>query len=62
LNLIFNSSQVGKPIPVSKVNKEDITPEMVDALHAQFLLEMTRLFDRTKGKHPEHANATLLIL
>eukprot|EP01034_Spumella_vulgaris_P028604 gene28604-35489_t len=48
--------EIGKPIPVTKVNKEDITPEMVDALHAQFLAEMTRLFDRTKGKHPEHAN------
>ncbi|CAM9117060.1 unnamed protein product, partial [Ectocarpus fasciculatus] len=43
--------EIGKPIPVQKVEDKDITPKMIDDLHAKFEAEMIRLFDRTKGKY-----------
>jgi hypothetical protein len=41
--------------------KDSITQKDIDDLHATFVAEMQRLFDRTKGKYPEHAQKTLEI-
>jgi len=43
--------EIGKPIPVPKTPKADITPQALDALHLTFVTEMQRLFERTKAKH-----------
>ncbi len=53
--------QIGKPLKAPKTPKESITPEMVDELHGRFVAEMQRLFDRTKGSHPGHEKAVLVM-
>ena len=54
--------EIGKPISVTKVNEEDVTPEMVDGLHAKFMEEITRLFERTKGKYIDADSADKILL
>lgn len=43
--------EIGKPISVKKVAEDEITQEMIDALHTKFIEEMVRLFERTKMKY-----------
>jgi hypothetical protein len=43
--------EIGKPIPVTKKDKEIISQEDIDTLHALFTNEMIRLFDRTKERN-----------
>jgi hypothetical protein len=54
--------QIGKPIPVTKKAKKDITQQDIDELHATFLKSMETLFERTKLKHGCSADTKLLIL
>lgn len=69
LNVILTSSpsfyvavEIGKPIEVKKIsNKDDITQEMIDELHAKFTTEMIRLFNSSKIKYEEHKNKELII-
>ena len=42
-------------------NKKDINQEDIDNLHAEFVISMQRLFDRTKASHG-YPDDTLLIL
>lgn len=49
---------IGKPISVGPAATE-ITPQQIEALHETFVKEMQRLFDRTKVKYPEYAEAKL---
>lgn len=39
---------IGKPIAVEKYNREDITQEMVDTIHQQFMDALVELHDRRK--------------
>ena len=43
--------EIGKPIPVTKKDKEIISQEDIDTLHVLFMNEMIRLFDRTKERN-----------
>jgi len=43
--------EIGKPIPVTKKDKEIISQEDIDTLHVLFTNEMIRLFDRTKERN-----------
>lgn len=51
LNHVF-----GKPISVAKC--DDPTPEAIDALHAQYVAELTRIFDKYKTQYG-YKDATL---
>ena len=42
---------MGRPIQVKRIEREAITQERIDQVHAQFMQEMERLFERTKKKH-----------
>lgn len=42
---------MGAPIVVKKKNIDEITSADVEALHDKFVIEMVRLFERTKGKY-----------
>jgi hypothetical protein len=53
--------EIGKPIVVEKTPAEDITPAKIDALHAEFVKETKRLFDRTKVKYARYKNSELEI-
>jgi hypothetical protein len=44
------------------MDKEKITDKDIDALHATFVAEMRRLFDRTKTKHGVDEKTVLEIL
>jgi hypothetical protein len=55
------SLEIGRAIPVKAVPAEDITPEMVDTLHATFTTEMHRLFDRTKAAYGIDEQTKLII-
>lgn len=54
--------QIGKPIKVEKKEYDKITDKDVDALHAAFVKEMTRLFERTKARHGVDKGTQLEIL
>ena len=54
--------EIGKPIPVEKVPKDQITDKMIDDLHQQFCNAMVQLFNRTKVNYSDHKNAELNIL
>ncbi len=54
--------QIGKPIKVTQKAKADITDADIDLLHTQFVLEMRRLFERTKAAHGVDKEVTLQIL
>jgi len=58
----LHNLQVGKPIPVKKMDKDAITDKDIDALHAKFVSEMRRLFERTKKQHGVDAKTELQIL
>jgi 1-acyl-sn-glycerol-3-phosphate acyltransferase len=53
--------ELGAPITVAKKAKEDITNDDIDALHAAFMKEELRLFDRTKMKYKGQEDAVLEI-
>ena len=55
-------AQVGKPIPVTKMEKSAITEKHVDELHALFVAETRRLFERTKVKNGVDPAVELQIL
>lgn len=55
--------EFGKPLVVSKhVSTEEISQEQIDEIHAEFVKEMKRLFDRTKTKYPQYQDSQLEIL
>ena len=62
LLFIYPGIQIGKPIKVTKFEKDKITNKDIDALHETFMKEMIRLFDRTKAKHGVDAKTKLEIL
>ena len=45
--------EIGKPILVEKKQKELITDADINKLHDKFVVEIQRLFDRTKSKYNE---------
>lgn len=47
---------------MEKKEYDQITDKDVDALHAAFVKEMTRLFDRTKERHGVDKSTPLEIL
>jgi len=47
---------------VKKIEKDKITDKDIDALHATFVSEMRRLFERTKKQHGVDAKTELQIL
>lgn len=49
---------VGEPIPLPKLERDQITPEIVDKYHAQYMEALSRLFDTYKAKHG-NADATI---
>ena len=53
--------ELGKPIEIKKLDKDAITAKDVDDLHDKFVLEMTRLFERTKHKYGVPKDVTLQI-
>jgi len=53
--------EMGKPISVQKVSKEEITSSHIDKLHNTFCQEMKRLFERTKARHGLDKSVELLI-
>lgn len=44
------------------MDKDSITDKDIDALHAKFVSEMRRLFERTKKQHGVDAKTELQIL
>ena len=54
--------EMGRPIHVEKIAKDNITPQQIDDLHRRFIVEMKRLFERTKSKHgvPEDVHLNIL--
>ena len=54
--------EIGRPIPVEKIAKDKITQQNIDDLHQLFMLEMERLFERTKSKYgvPEDVKLTII--
>ena len=43
--------EIGKPIPVTKKDNNEISQEDIDSLHTLFINEMIRLFNRTKERN-----------
>lgn len=56
------SIEMGRPIQVEKIAKENITQQNIDDLHQQFVAEMERFFERTKKKYGVPADVKLSII
>jgi hypothetical protein len=53
---------VGEPLaPPAVAEGEVVSQEQVDALHTAYFAAMGELFERHKAKHPEYANARLVL-
>ena len=49
---------VGTPIQLPKLERDKITPEIVDKYHAEYMEALKRLFDTYKARHG-NANSTI---
>lgn len=52
------NTYVGEPIHLPKLDRDKITPEIVDKYHQEYMEALKRLFDANKAKHG-NANATI---
>ncbi|CAF1155962.1 unnamed protein product, partial [Didymodactylos carnosus] len=50
---------VGEPIQLPKLERNQITPDIVDQYHKQYMNALTRLFDRYKSEH-DQSDATII--
>jgi len=56
------TSFVGKPIHLPKVNKSDITTDMIDEYHRLYIDELQKLFDAHKNQYASARRSSLSIV
>jgi 2-acylglycerol O-acyltransferase 2 len=50
---------VGKPIDLPKLEKREITQELIDQYHTRYMNELVSLFEEHKSKHESDPNAKI---